>query len=464
MHSVQQGTPATCARDDVWLVNPGSVGQSRDRQPHARYALLDFAGRDEDRATTVSFASLSYDHDKTIAKLRLAGLEPIVAMPPPTALRRVVVRARAALKSLHEAPASVVDAPGLHESPAMTSAVSFPAARWRRRGLRFAQRALHATGLDRVIAPGGGAVILCYHGISSPEDSAFLDPRYAVRRDVFEQQMRFLARERNVLPLADLIDRLQRGAHIPRHSVVVTFDDGYRSTIDVAAPTLQHFGLDAVVYLPTAYVTDARPQYIDELYRMFTTRTRHALDLAGVIGGADLSDPQRAGMAYLRTDEYLSRAGPEDRSRTLQLVHDQLRPRLTAPRLTLTWDEVARLGRRYPRIDVGVHTRHHVDLTTCTPAGIEEEISVSIADVRSATGRTPRHHSFPFGRSCTQSREAARRAALSSAVVTEPAGVVRHGADLYHLPRLTAPTTMELFPLVTSGTFPDASATLFRRV
>jgi diadenosine tetraphosphatase ApaH/serine/threonine PP2A family protein phosphatase len=59
-----------------WLVNPGSVGQSRDRSPLARYARCDTTARE------VEFRELAYAHDVTLAKLARAGLVARVCLPP----------------------------------------------------------------------------------------------------------------------------------------------------------------------------------------------------------------------------------------------------------------------------------------------------------------------------------------------------------------------------------------------
>lgn len=55
-------------RDEPCVVNPGSVGQSRDGTRMARYAILDTVSQ------IASFHELGYDHAKTIEKLRQAGL------------------------------------------------------------------------------------------------------------------------------------------------------------------------------------------------------------------------------------------------------------------------------------------------------------------------------------------------------------------------------------------------------
>jgi len=56
-----------------WLLNPGSVGQPRDSDPHAAWLLLDF---DADRAT---FRRVAYDVEATQAEIRAAGLPDALA-------------------------------------------------------------------------------------------------------------------------------------------------------------------------------------------------------------------------------------------------------------------------------------------------------------------------------------------------------------------------------------------------
>jgi len=51
-----------------WLVIPGSVGQPRDNNPAACYAVFDIA------AAQLTYHRVAYDHEATAAKVRAAGL------------------------------------------------------------------------------------------------------------------------------------------------------------------------------------------------------------------------------------------------------------------------------------------------------------------------------------------------------------------------------------------------------
>jgi diadenosine tetraphosphatase ApaH/serine/threonine PP2A family protein phosphatase len=57
-----------------WILNPGSVGQPRDGDPHAAYLVLDLD------AGTVTFRRVAYDVEATQAEMREAGLPEMLAM------------------------------------------------------------------------------------------------------------------------------------------------------------------------------------------------------------------------------------------------------------------------------------------------------------------------------------------------------------------------------------------------
>ena len=83
-HLVTRPGDHDLARARPCLINPGAVGQSRDTQILARYAILDVERQ------TVSFRELPYDHLTTIRKLRQARLVARVVLLPPRGLWRRV--------------------------------------------------------------------------------------------------------------------------------------------------------------------------------------------------------------------------------------------------------------------------------------------------------------------------------------------------------------------------------------
>jgi peptidoglycan/xylan/chitin deacetylase (PgdA/CDA1 family) len=96
--------------------------------------------------------------------------------------------------------------------------------------------------------------ILCYHRFSNNRG------KLAVTPAAFEVQMEFLARNNyRVISFSQLQGFLQGREPLPRQAVVITIDDGYRSTYEIAYPVLRKHGFPATVFLYSDFVgaTDA---------------------------------------------------------------------------------------------------------------------------------------------------------------------------------------------------------------
>lgn len=101
---------------------------------------------------------------------------------------------------------------------------------------------IDASGLQAV-------TILCYHRFGPRPSPLTVTPA------AFEAQMAHLAKAGyNVVPLDRLPDFLAGRARLPEKAVVITIDDGYRSTFEVAFPVLKRLGFHATVFLYSDFV------------------------------------------------------------------------------------------------------------------------------------------------------------------------------------------------------------------
>lgn len=91
--------------------------------------------------------------------------------------------------------------------------------------------------------------ILCYHRFGSKVS------KLTVSAAAFEAQMQYLARNGyEVVTLAHVARFLEGKEALPPKTVVVTIDDGYRATYDVAFPILKKYGFPATVFLYSDFV------------------------------------------------------------------------------------------------------------------------------------------------------------------------------------------------------------------
>ncbi len=96
--------------------------------------------------------------------------------------------------------------------------------------------------------------ILCYHRFAPSCDSPLCMPS-----EIFEQQVRYLKENgyRVIGPEA-LVEFLDYRKPIPKNAVIISVDDGYRSTYDVAYPILKKYGFTATLFIYIDYVGVSR--------------------------------------------------------------------------------------------------------------------------------------------------------------------------------------------------------------
>lgn len=218
-----------------------------------------------------------------------------------------------------------------------------------RREKRWLAQGLAATGAAGAMLraqswamPGGYLRVVNYHG-TPPET-----------RDALAAQLAFYARHFTGVTRDDLDRFFAEGRwHKDRPGLVISFDDGLRSNLDVAAPLLEAHGFTGWFFVPTDFV----------------------------------DEPEEGQVAFARAHQ-IQVAAPE------------------GERVALSWDELRALSARHV---VGAHTRSHVRLSRALPdAALRREIHGSRARLEEALGRAVDTFCWVGGEEHSYSAEAAR--------------------------------------------------------
>jgi peptidoglycan/xylan/chitin deacetylase (PgdA/CDA1 family) len=228
-----------------------------------------------------------------------------------------------------------------------------------------------------------------------------------------------------VLGLDRALGALQGNAPLGRDAVVVTIDDGYRETYEVAFPILQRLACPATVYLPTALIGRDQPIVDDALLVLIrdAVRTpgllREGLEEAGIALPSEPADRWRPDNVLSLARILLNRVPHAD----LERLRDALARRLPGSRTTLaslrllTWPMVQKMHRS--GVIIGSHSRTHQRLPVQPPEVAWNEIAGSKAELEAQLQAPVLHFAYPDGRSSASVENAVRRAGYRSAVGTD---------------------------------------------
>jgi peptidoglycan/xylan/chitin deacetylase (PgdA/CDA1 family) len=192
-------------------------------------------------------------------------------------------------------------------------------------------------------------LVLCYHAVSSSWRHEL-----AVPPALLERQVSALL-ERGYRP-ATFTEAVGDRPH--RRTLAVTFDDAYRSILELALPPLERLGVPATVFAPTSFVGSQEPMSWPEIEEW--TRGEHSSEL-----------------------------------------------------LCMSWEELARLAEH--GWEVGSHTRTHPHLPELEDGPALDELERSRLEIEERLGATCSSLAYPFGETDDRVAELARRAGYRAA-------------------------------------------------
>jgi peptidoglycan/xylan/chitin deacetylase (PgdA/CDA1 family) len=311
---------------------------------------------------------------------------------------------------------------------------------------RTALETLYFSGAHRVLRPllGGVGTILTLHNVRPARRDRF-QPNHLleVTPQFFERVIRRLRRSRAHLVSMDEVHRRMKERDFPRRFVCVTFDDGYRDTLEFAYPILKKYEVPFTVYVATSFADRIGEMWWLALEAVIAQNELIGLRIEGRDRWFDCSSVEQKRAVFDHIYAWLRQLKSEDELR--QVVRDlATRHRVDiaafCSNLCMDWRELATLADD-PLVTIGAHTVNHPILSKVDDATVRAELDNSRAVIEAALGVRPQHLAYPVGdRSAAGPREfkIAAELGFKTAVTTRPGVVFRkHAKHLTALPRIS---------------------------
>lgn len=234
-----------------------------------------------------------------------------------------------------------------------------------------------------------GIIVLMYHRVN---DNFEPNP-LLVSTKAFRQQMQYLHNHKyRVIGISELVSELNRSAssqvlnpkvqkRLSSKTVLITFDDGYRSNYLYAYPILKEFAFPATIFLTTGMIA------------------------------ADKANPKYKIMPFVDAD-------------------------------MLSWENIREMAEN--GIEFGAHAVNHPHLTQINIEEAKREIEESKKVVYEFTGLPVSAFSYPYGEYNEDIKKLVKEAGFDCAFTVKP-GMNREGGDLLELRRIVINGNDSLF-------------------
>ncbi len=232
--------------------------------------------------------------------------------------------------------------------------------------LNFISNLSYYSGLDNVISKNNqGTVILYYHEIN---------------RSYFYRHIDHLRKKFDIISLDEFYKRKNNEENL-KNTMVITFDDGFKSIFDEVFPVIKKFKIPVLIYLISDIV------------------------------------------------------GTNKKFRWMKRENDSKSKKEKAERISLNWKEINKMLRS-GHISIGSHTKTHPNLTKKSLKSSKEEIEGSKKTLEEKLNTdTIRHFSYPYGKFSEKHKKIVKNAGFITASTTI-SGYNNTNTDQYELKRI----------------------------
>jgi peptidoglycan/xylan/chitin deacetylase (PgdA/CDA1 family) len=290
----------------------------------------------------------------------------------------------------------------------------------------IAFRAMRSTRIDRALNFIGGArgIIFALHRVRPYEHKSF-NPNLGLEITPEFLDAAIIRTQAHGLAFVSLDEALARiSSKDDENFAVLTFDDGYRDTVENALPVLEKHGVPATIFITSGFADrSACPWWltleaaIRAVPSIMFPDSNHVLGFATdtIIGKRNAFNAIRA--LILKRPPHMIQSIMRD-------IAEQagLNPAVICDEACLPWQDIAALAKN-PLIAIGGHTVSHPVLAYCTAPEAMLELVRSRALTEEHIGKPVRHFAYPNGDpSSAGQREfsMARALGFASALTTRP--------------------------------------------
>jgi peptidoglycan/xylan/chitin deacetylase (PgdA/CDA1 family) len=194
---------------------------------------------------------------------------------------------------------------------------------------------------------------------------------------LFAAHMRALLRMARPISADEVCSALSTNRGLPPRAVLVTFDDGDRSILDVALPVLERYGVPAVAFVVAGALDTDSPLWWQEAEALLTAESD--------------ATRRRDPAAAIRQ---LKRVPNEQRVATMVRWRNESHLVLPRKPQLRRW-ELATLERA--NVEIGNHSFSHPCLDQCDDNTLEYELTEAHRVLSDALDRAPRLFAYPNG-------------------------------------------------------------------
>jgi peptidoglycan/xylan/chitin deacetylase (PgdA/CDA1 family) len=309
----------------------------------------------------------------------------------------------------------------------------------------------------------GNSWVLMYHHVSAPSTDPW---DLIVTPENFEKQLIWYKRNCRIFSLEDLVTRWKNKT-LEKHSIALSFDDGYRDNFQLARPLLEKHHVPATFFITTENMLFLEPFWWDELQAVVLETKELPQVFSAMIGNREITvnldsetqlsseteqkikawrwpsePPGLRASLYMQLHTALKDLPTPERKQGIKTIKDWSGSlKLETPAL-MDMQEIRELS-EHPLFSIGAHTRTHLALGSASDEVQLREMKESKEQLEDLLQITVPFQAYPYGSYNNMTLNLASLIQYEASFTTQPIPI-RKSTNPSFLGRLQVTDTMDL--------------------
>jgi len=244
--------------------------------------------------------------------------------------------------------------------------------------------------------PKGYAVLMYHRIIKDRMWYSDLIPTLSVKLNDFEKQISFFNKEYKIIPLSDMVSRINNNKKPDALYISISFDDGYADNYLLGGPILKKYNIKPTIFITTNFVEKNEIPYWDLLkiyakinHGIFSFDNQHGKELRFDL--KTIFEKRK----FVDTASRLLKNDPEFGKDLLQFIKKKIPQKNLMDNQFFSWDLLNNIVQK-DDCEIGCHTMSHPLLGLLKDSG-KEEIGNSKKILENKLKIPITNFAYPFG-------------------------------------------------------------------
>ena len=302
--------------------------------------------------------------------------------------------------------------------------------------------------------------ILCYHGVTKEKSDGIENySQKHIHYETFKKQLNIIKNSYQVISMNDVIQIYKKKIKIKDKLLAITFDDGFKNNIEVAAPILDNYNFEATFYVTSGLINTNNLFWVDQLENSINSFEGDHIKIMIKGEASEFSTKSKKNKIETlnKIKIYCKNSMNSEKNRIVDFLNkisfsDHTNTRGVQNYNLMNWSDIKTINESNNFVIGGHSLKHDLFSKIELESDLKYDIKLSIELIQKKLGQKVIHYSYPEGQNIHFNKKVIEILKSNKILCCPSAidGINKGSEDLFTLKRIMPNFMGRQFPIIES--------------